>query len=210
MRRATEARAEETLHISVPRLRHRITPALLPLGLRQRPVEKVAEVREGFCPGVRVEGPALNVPNVEGAPRSAFPPRYASVATVWRRNSRPASWSMAVHNSAAMRERTTLEVPGVRAQLRDRECLALVRPLPNKTTTSRARSRSCATPSIGSTNSCAASARSTCTRRRRASSFRCASASAGDAEEALARWTLLAQAPRRSYQADEGGAPLAA
>jgi hypothetical protein len=41
-----------------------------------------------ICEGVRVPGAAAKSANDGGASRNAFPARYASVATVWRRNSR--------------------------------------------------------------------------------------------------------------------------
>ena len=41
--------------------------------------------------GARVVSPLRNAPNDSGAPRSAFPARYATVATVCRKNSRTGS-----------------------------------------------------------------------------------------------------------------------
>src|SRR6266851_7807821 len=41
-----------------------------------------------MLPAVRVRWPALNSEKFSGASRTTFPPRYASVASVWRRNCR--------------------------------------------------------------------------------------------------------------------------
>ena len=73
-------RREEALDFAIPLERRRLIPGFGAFGLRQRPVEQVADMREDL-PGVRIDESAPYVRS-SPAPRTALPPRYATVATV--------------------------------------------------------------------------------------------------------------------------------
>src|SRR5690348_5729451 len=53
-----------------------------------------------ICAGVRVLSPMWKVAKPSGAPRKAFPPRYATVARVWRRTWRAGSGDAAAGDEA--------------------------------------------------------------------------------------------------------------